>query len=98
MIKINKTKTSNLDQGSQFHTVSASTAGIYRTGQQSNTFDPPISYQKKYQLYRSHTGRIDQFRAILGVPTGTEFLIFFLSFVIFEFLLRQNDNLFALTY
>ena len=26
------------------------------------------------------------------------FFFFFLSFVIFEFLLRQNDNLFALTY
>ena len=43
-----------------------------------------------------HTG---QFRAI---PAGTEkknfFLFFFLSFVIFEFLLGQNGNLFVLTY
>ena len=76
MIKINKTKTSNLDQGSQFHTVPASTAGIYRTGQQSNTFDPPVSYQKKYQLYQPHTGRTGQFRAILGVPAGTGIFFF----------------------
>ena len=40
------------------------------------------------------------------VPAGTgltdqykkKVFIFFLSFVVFEFLLRQNDNLFALTY
>ena len=56
-------------------------------------------------LFRTgkNTGRISQFRAI---PTGTEKKVFFLniyyyyflSFVIFEFLLGQNGNLFALTY
>ena len=51
-------------------------------------------------LFRTgkNTGRTGQFRAI---PVGTEkgfFFFFFLSFVIFEFLLGQNSNLFALTY
>ena len=51
-------------------------------------------------LFRTgkNTGRIGQFRAI---PAGTEksfFFIYLLSFVIFEFLLGQNGNLFALTY
>ena len=50
-------------------------------------------------LFRTgkNTGRTGQFRAI---PAGTEksFFFFFLSFVIFEFLLGQNGNLFALTY
>ena len=43
------------------------------------------------------TRRIGQFRAI---PTGTKksYLFIYLSFAIFEFLLGQNDNLFALTY
>ena len=41
----------------------------------------------------------EQYRPVLGVPIGTEnFFFYFLSFVIFEFLLWQNDNLFALTY
>ena len=51
---------------------------------------------------RKNTDRIGQFRAI---PASTKkkvfkfFLkFFFLSFVIFEFLLWKNDNLFALTY
>ena len=41
-----------------------------------------------------------QYRPISGVPAGTEksFYFIFLSFLIFEFLLRQNGNLFALTY
>ena len=44
-----------------------------------------------------------QFRAILAVTGRTgryrkKFFFFFLSFVIFEFLLGQNGNLFALTY
>ena len=40
-----------------------------------------------------------QYRPVPGVPAGTEkFFFLFLSFVIFEFLLRQNGNLFALTY
>ena len=51
-----------------------------------------------------HTGKnISQFRAI---PADTEhthqyrkkFFFLILSFVIFEFLLGQNSNLFALTY
>ena len=42
-----------------------------------------------------HTGHIGQFRAI---PVGTEksFFFFFLSFVIFEFILGQNGNLLVL--
>ena len=94
-----------MHQCCQFRTVPAGTAGIYRTGQQSGTFDPPVSYRKKYRPYRSCTGRTDQFRAI---PAGTGrtgryrkkffFFFFFLSFVIFKFLLEQNGNLFALTY
>ena len=40
-----------------------------------------------------------QYRPILGEPTDTEKgFFFFLSFVIFEFLLGQNGNLFVLTY
>ena len=54
-------------------------------------------------LFRTglNTGHISQFRVI---PVGIEksfyflFIYFFLSFVIFEFLLAHNDNLFALTY
>ena len=53
-----------------------------------------------------NTGHLGQFRAILGVPAGTEksffflffIIIIFLSFAIFDFLLGHNDNLFALTY
>ena len=70
-------------QGCQFHTVPDGMARIYRIGQQSGTFNPPVSYQKKYTPYQPRTG---QFRAI---PADTEksFFFFFLSFVIFEFLL-----------
>ena len=73
-------------QGCQFRTVPAGTAGIYRTGQQFGTFDPPVLYRKKYRSYRPRTDRTGQFRAI---PADTEkrFFFFFLSFVIFEFLL-----------
>ena len=69
-----------LKQGYRFRTIPAGTAEIYRTGQQSDTLDPPVSYRT--------------------VPAGTEksFFFFFLSFVIFEFLLGQNGNLFTLTY
>ena len=87
-----------LIQGYQFRTVPASTAGIYRTGQQSGTLDPLFCTGK-------NTGRTSQFRTI---PAGTGrtgryrkkffFIFFILSFVIFEFLLGQNGNLFALTY
>ena len=52
-----------------------------------------------------NTGRIlaipanfGQYRLVSGVSGGTKkSFFFFLSFVIFEFLLGQNDNLFALT-
>ena len=41
----------------------------------------------------------EQYRPISGLPIGTEKSFFcFLSFVIFEFLLGQNGNLFTLTY
>ena len=49
-------------------------------------------------LFRTgkNTGHISQFRAI---STGIDFFFFFfLSFVIFEFLLEHNGNLFVLTY
>ena len=90
--------------GCQYRTVPAVPVGIYRTGQQSGTLDPPVSYRKKYRPYRPRTGRTGQFRAI---PAGTGrtgryrkkfFFFFFLSFVIFEFLLEQNGNLFVLIY
>ena len=57
-----------------------------------------------------NTGRTDhvlaipanfgQYRSVPSVPIGTEiiYLFIYLSFVIFEFLLGQNNNLFALTY
>ena len=45
----------------------------------------------------------EQYRPVPGVPASTEIylfflFLFFLSFVIFEFLLGKNGNLFALTY
>ena len=40
-----------------------------------------------------------QFRAMLAsIEKKILFLFYFLSFIIFEFLLSQNGNLFALTY
>ena len=78
-----------LTQGSQYRTISAGTAGIYRTGKQTGTINPPVSYRKKYW-------------PVSGIPAGIEkkffYYYYFLSFVIFEFLLGQNGNLFALTY
>ena len=47
----------HLKQGYQFRTVPAGMAEIYRTGQKSDTLDPPVSYRKKYRLYRPRTGR-----------------------------------------
>ena len=44
-----------------------------------------------------NTGCTGQFRQYQPVQKK-KFFFFFLSFVIFEFLLGQNDNLFALTY
>ena len=62
-------------------------AGMYRTGIETSTF--------RIGLNTDHTG---QYRAIPGVSAGIEKSFFFLSFVILEFLLGQNGNLFALTY
>ena len=65
----------------------------YRTVPAGN----PVRLTSMFRTGRN-TGRTGQFRAI---PAGTEkslFFFFFLSFVIFEFLLGQNGNLFALTY
>ena len=42
-------------QGYRFRIVLAGTAGIYRTGQQSGTLDPPVSYRKKYRSYRRNS-------------------------------------------
>ena len=39
-----------------------------------------------------------KYRPVLGVSAGTEKIFFFFFFVIFEFLLGQNGNLFTLTY
>ena len=79
------------NQGSQFRTISAGTARIYRTVPSKPVCITPLFRTGK------NTGCTGQFRAI---PAGTKksFFFFFLSFVIFEFLLGQNDNLFALTY
>ena len=57
-------------QGYQFRIVPAE---IYRTGQQSGTLDPPVSYRKKYQPYRfGH--RYDIFR--IPVNTGVPFRVY----------------------
>ena len=56
------------------------------------------------EKYTDRTGLVPanfgQYRPVPGVQAGTEksFFFFFLSFVIFEFLLGQNGNLFVLTY
>ena len=60
----------------------------------------------KYRLYQPCIDHTSQFRTILASTGCTGpyrkkfylFIYFILSFVIFEFLLGQNDNLFALTY
>ena len=92
----------NANHGCQYRTVPAVPAGIYRTGQQSGTLNPPVSYRKKYRPYRPRTGRTGQFRAILAGTGRTgryrKKFFFFLSFVIFEFFLIHNGNLFVLTY
>ena len=80
-----------LNQGSQFHTVPTR---IYRTGKQSSTYNPPVSYRKKFQPISGNTSRYARYRPI----QKKVFIFYFLSFVIFEFLLGQNGNLFALTY
>ena len=76
----------HLCQGSQYRTVPVSKPVrltlLFRTGK--------------------NTSRTDQFQAI---PAGTEkkfyyyyYYYYYFSFVIFEFLLGENGNLFALTY
>ena len=50
------------EQGYQFRTVSVGTAKIYRTGQQSGTLDPLVSYRKKYRPYRPY-------QPISAIPT-----------------------------
>ena len=58
---------------------------------------PPCFVPEKIPAVPDNFG---QYRSAPGVPTSTEksFFFFFLSFVILEFLLGQNGNLFALTY
>ena len=58
-----------LYQGSEYRTVLAGMAGIYRIGQCTGTNTTPISYRKKYQPYRTrinHTGEIWLFRSVNG--------------------------------
>ena len=85
----------NLSQVSQYRTVSAGTASIYRTGKQTGTVNPPVSYRKKYRPYRSISGNTGQYAQ---EKKFFFYYYYFLSFVIFEFLLGQNSNLFALIY
>ena len=64
-------------QGSQFHTVLAGTAGIYRSSQCTGTDNPFILYQKKYQSYRLRTGctgQIRLFRPVNGYWAETSFV------------------------
>ena len=67
----------------------------YRTDKQTGTVNPPISYRKKYQPYRSISGNTGQYAQ---EKKFFFYYYYFLSFVIFEFLLGQNSNLFALIY
>ena len=72
---------------------------MYRTDMYTGIETPTF----RTGLNTDRTGHTGQFRVI---PVGTrhtnqyrkKFFFFILSFVIFEFLLGQNDNLFALTY
>ena len=73
--------------------------GMY-TGIETSTF--------RTGLNTGHIGHVPaipdnfgQYRPVPDVPANTKkcfYFLFFLSFVIFEFLLGQNSNLFALTY
>ena len=56
---------------------------------------PPCFVPEKIPAVPANFG---QYQPVPGVPTSIEKSFFFLSFVIFEFLLEQNCNLFALTY
>ena len=64
-------------QGSQFHTVLAGTASIYRSGQCTGTDNPLISYREKYRSYRPRTGctgEIRLFRPVNGYRAETSFV------------------------
>ena len=68
-VSISHTRRSG-NQGSRFHTVPASTTSIYRTGKQTGTYNPLVSYWKKYRPYRP----------ISGKTGGTEKSFFFFFF------------------
>ena len=54
-----------------------------------------------YRPYWPISGNIGRYRAYQPIQKKSFFILFFIfyfSFVIFEFLLGQNGNLFALTY
>ena len=70
-----------MNQCCQFRTVPAGTAGIYRTGQQSGTFDPPCFVPEKIPAVPANFG---QYRPVPGVPAGTE-KSFFILFFFFKF-------------
>ena len=58
-----------LYQGSEYRTVLAGMAGIYRISQYTGTSTTPISYRKKYRQYwtrTGHTGEIRLFRPVNG--------------------------------
>ena len=64
----------NYYQGSRLCTIPTSMADIYCTGKQTGTYEPLVSYRKKYWPYRSHTGRTGEirlFRPVNGYRTGT---------------------------
>ena len=70
-VSISHTRRSG-NQGSRFHTVLASTTSIYRTGKQTGTYNPLVSYRKKYRPYRPISGNTDWYRK--------KFLFFYLFF------------------
>ena len=54
-------------------------ASIYRAGQCTGTGTPPVSYRKKYRLYRPLTGCIGEirlFRPVNGYRAETRFYHF----------------------
>ena len=72
--------------------------GMY-TGFETSTFRTGLNTGRT-----SHVpvipANFEQYQPVPGVSADTEkiFFFFFLSFVIFEFLLEQNGNIFVLTY
>ena len=81
--------TSYWKQGSQFRTVPAGIAGVYRTDKQTSTYNPPYFIPEKIPAVPAN---FEQYRAYRPVQKKKVFFFCFLSFVIFEFLLRQNCN------